>query len=177
MAVWDFIRQQKPHYITTVLLPALLLGPTADPEAAQNAGSSGIYVHWAQKPGALIEAKGSTTAADVRDTAKAHIVAALAQIPAPKLDNKRLFVVEQTVRAAQLAQTAREAVPQWSKAWDEATNTLVDQAITREPDERARGYVVPSRNEDAEALDIVPMRDTLEVYAALLKAVAASHAK
>lgn len=53
----------------------------------------------------------STTVVDVRDTAKAHVNAALASSPAPLLDGKRLSVYDRTLRVAEAAKVALEVTP------------------------------------------------------------------
>ncbi|KAG5421605.1 GRP2 [Candida metapsilosis] len=90
-AVWDFVKRENPQFQVTTILPGLVFGPQAFPNFNKdglNFSSQAINKLLKLKPDDAVP-QGAGLFVDVRDCAKAHIVAFEKESAA----NKRLFAV------------------------------------------------------------------------------------
>lgn len=160
-AIREWVKEHKPHFQTTILIPALLLGPHADPaENILTTGSNSVYRDWIENPARHLDNKANVTAADIRDVAKAHINAALeiSTDPHPSDTLHSYFLVERILSAFEALKYTSTVQ---SVDWDES---ILDRLNNRNnlPTDTIK---VPWNEEDAKTLSVYPLRNTVETFA------------
>ena len=168
-AIREWVEEHQPHFETTILIPALLLGPHADPLEDKLVGSNSVYKDWLDNPIKHLDNHTNVTAADVRDAAKAHVNAALENITNPYFIGslQSYFVVERTLHAFEALQ---EVASSQDTKWDKEILEKLKQA-SEETDSITRSSIVPWSEEDAKALSIHPMRNSVETFAEYISQV------
>lgn len=159
-AIRKWVEENKPHFNTTILIPSLLLGPHADPLENKFTGSNSVYRTWFEDPKQNLDNNASTTSADVRDTAKAHINAVFGNIQNPYFIGSSLqsyFIVQTILHAFE---ALKYVATIQDVNWDEEILTKLSQANKDKGE-----LVVPWRDEDAKSLSIYPMHSAVETFA------------
>ncbi|KAK3377483.1 hypothetical protein B0H63DRAFT_477279 [Podospora didyma] len=91
LALWDFVKNENPHFYVTVFLPALIFGPPLQPLpkglASLNYSINVIYSFFSGT-NETIPATTFPSFVDVRDLADAHVKA----LTTPAAANKRLLI-------------------------------------------------------------------------------------
>lgn len=137
-AAWDFLAERKPKFTLSVINPTFVFGPQAFDETVKGelGFSSGLFQSvLALKPGVSVPAfKGGFI--DVRDVAKAHIVAANSD----EIQGKRLLLTESRFTFQLLLNTIRDKFPELrdslavgdpDAAYDGLDNLTVDNSRSR----------------------------------------------
>jgi len=91
LAIWEFVRAQKPRFAVTVFLPALIFGPPVQHVRGGVRGlnySSNVVYSLFDGSSDVVPATTFPSYIDVRDLAEAHVRA----LTEPKVANKRLNI-------------------------------------------------------------------------------------
>lgn len=115
-AAWDFVKEKKPNFTLTTVLPGYTFGPQCDPDDAKKVKLNQLM----QVIDDLLELEPETRGPvkhfgpyiDVRDVAKAHI----APITDPKLHGERLLLVDRRFTMQTLADIVNREWPEL-KIW------------------------------------------------------------
>lgn len=106
-AAWDYVKETKPHWSLTVLLPPLVLGPITHPVTSLDSLNTS-----SQDIKALFDAKkvgptGFPVLIDVRDLGDMHVAAATKEIAA----GKRYLIISHHFSNEQNANILRRSFP------------------------------------------------------------------
>lgn len=137
LAVWDYVKTEKPSYSVTVLLPALIFGPPLQAMTSLKHLNFSVGVVYSFFNGTYEEIPNTHTAAfpsyiDVRDLATAHV----RSLTTPGAANKRFLVggaaLTSTLVVKTLEKLADEGVlPELKGRLPKDTGKDVDLALAR----------------------------------------------
>ncbi|KAK0717553.1 hypothetical protein B0T26DRAFT_802653 [Lasiosphaeria miniovina] len=111
LALWDFVKAEKPPFSVTVFLPALIFGPPLQPikdlRSSLNYSTNVIYSFF-NGTHETIPATSFPSFVDVRDLADAHVKA----LTTPAAANRRLLVNGKPMTYTSLVHALAEAIPE-----------------------------------------------------------------